>query len=301
MELHDIDLNLLVVFNQLMAERKVSKVAENLGLGQPAVSNALARLRRLMGDELFLRTSAGMQPTPLAEALSTSVGQALGLIHGAVNARSTFDAASSKRRFSIGMTDIGEIYFLPQLMQHLHKLAPHVSITTVRNTALNLKDAMEAGQVDLAIGLLPQLKSGFFQRRLFEQKYVCLVRRRHPLTRRAKLQEADFFAAEHLTVVSAGTGHGKVDQLLARNTLQRTVRLTVPHYVAIGHILQASDLVATVPERLAERMVAPFGLAVLPHPVKLPQIAIHLFWHAKFQKDAANQWLRNVIVALHAD
>jgi DNA-binding transcriptional LysR family regulator len=185
-------------------------------------------------------------------------------------------------------------------MQHLHRVAPQVSITTVRNTAVNLKDAMEAGQVDLAIGLLPQLKSGFFQRRLFEQKYVCLVRRRHPLTRR-KLQEADFFAAEHLAVVSAGTGHGRVDQILDRSAPQRKVRLTVPHYVAIGHILQSSDLVATVPQRLAERMVAPFELAVLPHPVKLPEIAIHLFWHAKYQKDPANQWLRNLIVELHAD
>lgn len=300
MELHDIDLNLLVVFDQLMAERKVSKVAENLGLGQPAISNALARLRKLLGDELFLRTSAGMQPTPFAEQLATSVGLALGMLHSAVNARSTFDPGGSERRFSIGMTDIGEIYFLPQLMQHLHRVAPQVSITTVRNTAVNLKDAMEAGQVDLAIGLLPQLRSGFFQRRLFEQKYVCLVRRRHPLTRR-KLQEADFFAAEHLAVVSAGTGHGRVDQILDRSAPQRKVRLTVPHYVAIGHILQSSDLVATVPQRLAERMVAPFELAVLPHPVKLPEIAIHLFWHARYQKDPANQWLRNLIVELHAD
>ncbi|MGJ7485815.1 LysR family transcriptional regulator [Variovorax sp. LT2P21] len=300
MELHDIDLNLLVVFDQLMAERKVSKVAENLGLGQPAVSNALARLRKLLGDELFLRTSAGMQPTPFAEQLAASVGLALGMLHSAVNARSSFDPGSSQRRFAIGMTDIGEIYFLPRLMQRLHEVAPQVSITTVRNTAVNLKDAMEAGQVDLAIGLLPQLKSGFFQRRLFEQKYVCLVRRRHPLARRT-LREADFFAAEHLAVVSAGTGHGRVDQILDRSAPQRKVRLTVPHYVAIGHILQSSDLVATVPQRLAERMVAPFELAVLPHPVKLPEIAIHLFWHAKYQKDPANQWLRSLIVELHAD
>jgi DNA-binding transcriptional LysR family regulator len=300
MELQDIDLNLLVVFDQLMAERKVSQVAENLGLGQPAISNALARLRKLLGDPLFLRTSVGMQPTPFADQLHQSVGHALGMIHGAVNARSTFEPGSSKRSFSIGMTDIGEIYFLPRLMQRLHERAPQVSITTVRNTAVNLKDAMEAGQVDLAIGLLPQLKSGFFQRRLFEQKYVCLVRREHPLTRR-KMKESDFFAAEHLAVVSAGTGHGRVDQILDRRSPRRTVRLTVPHFVAIGHILQFSDLVATVPERLAERMLTPFDLQALPHPIKLPQIAINLFWHAKYQKDPANQWLRNLIVELHAD
>ncbi len=300
MELKDIDLNLLVVFNQLLAERKVSKVAENLGLGQPAVSNALARLRRLFDDELFLRTASGMQPTPFAEQLAESVGYALGMIHGAVNARHAFDPATSQRSFTVGMTDIGEIYFLPQLMQRIGELAPGVAISTVRNTAVNLKDAMEAGQVDLAIGLLPQLKAGFFQRRLFEQDYVCLMRRGHRLDQR-RLRLADFFAAEHVAIVSAGTGHGQVDEILDKHSPQRRVKLKVPHFVAIGHILQSTDLIATVPERLAERMAAPFGLTHLPHPVKLPRIAINLFWHAKYHKDPASQWLRTLVFDLHSD
>jgi DNA-binding transcriptional LysR family regulator len=300
MELEDIDLNLLVVFNQLLTERKVSKVAENLGLGQPAVSNALARLRKLFDDELFLRTAHGMQPTPFAEHLAESIGYALGMIHGAVNARTSFDPATSQRSFSIGMTDIGEIYFLPRLMQRVQELAPSVTISTVRHTSLNLKDAMEAGQIDLAIGLLPQLKAGFFQRRLFEQKYVCLFRQGHKLDQK-RLRAADFFAADHVAIVSAGTGHGQVDEILDNHTPQRRVKLKVPHFVAIGHILQSTDLIATVPERLAERMVEPFGLRHLPHPVDLPRIAINQFWHAKHHKDPANQWLRNLLVDLHAD
>ena len=300
MELKDIDLNLLVVFNQLLAERKVSKVAENLGLGQPAVSNALARLRRQFDDPLFLRTASGMQPTPFAEQLAESVGYALGMIHGAVNARNAFDPASSQRSFTVGMTDIGEIYFLPRLMQRIGELAPGVAISTVRNAAVNLKDAMEAGQVDLAIGLLPQLKAGFFQRRLFEQDYVCLMRRGHRLDQR-RLRLADFFAAEHVAIVSAGTGHGQVDEILDKHSPQRRVKLKVPHFVAIGHILQSTDLIATVPERLAERMADPFGLTHLPHPVRLPRIAINLFWHAKYHKDPANQWLRTLVFDLHSD
>lgn len=300
MELEDIDLNLLVVFNQLLTERKVSKVAENLGLGQPAVSNALARLRKLFDDELFLRTAHGMQPTPFAEQLAESIGYALGMIHSAVNARSSFDPATSQRSFSIGMTDIGEIYFLPQLMQRIQQIAPSVSISTVRNTAVHLGDAMEAGQIDLAIGLLPQLKAGFFQRRLFEQRYVCLFREGHRLDRK-RMREADFFAAEHLAIVSAGTGHGQVDAILDNHSPQRRVKLKVPHFVATGHILASTDLIATVPERLAERMAKPFGLKYLPHPVDLPRIAINLFWHAKYHKDPANQWLRNLVFELHAD
>jgi DNA-binding transcriptional LysR family regulator len=300
MELQDIDLNLLVIFNQLLVEKKVSKVAENLGLGQPAVSNALARMRKLFGDELFLRTSHGMQPTPFADQLAESVGYALGMIHGAVNARTSFEPASSKRKFTIGMTDIGEIYFLPALMKKIQVLAPSVTISTVRNTATHLKDDMEAGHVDLAIGLLPQLKAGFFQQRLFSQHYVCMFRKGHPAIRR-NFSTADFFAAEHVAIVSEGTGHGKVDDILDRGSPQRRVRLTVPHFMAVGHLLQATDMVATVPERLAEKLAGPFDLKYVNHPVKLPQIAINLFWHAKYHKDPASQWLRSLIFAMHSD
>jgi DNA-binding transcriptional LysR family regulator len=294
MELQDIDLNLLVLFNQLLVERRVSKVAENLGITQPAVSNALARLRKLLGDELFLRTPSGMEPTPYADQLAESVTYALGMIHSALNQRSTFDPSTSSRSFTVGMTDIGEIYFLPPLMEKLRRDAPGVSLSTVRNTAVNLKDEMEAGKVDLAIGLLPQLKGGFFQRRLFRQRYVCLFRQGHKLDRK-KISLADFSSAQHLVVISPGTGHGKVDELLKRSGIDRDVRLTVPHFVGVGHILQSSDLVATVPERLAQRLVEPFGLTAVAHPAKLPEVAINVFWHAKFHKAPANQWLRSLV------
>jgi DNA-binding transcriptional LysR family regulator len=297
MELKDIDLNLLVVFNQLLIERNVSKVADKLGLGQPAVSNALARLRKLLGDELFIRTSSGMQPTPYADQLAESIGYALGMIHGAINVKNTFEPATSKQRFSIGMTDIGEVHFLPRLMEKISQVAPSVSISTVRNTTINLKDAMEAGQVDLAIGLLPQLKAGFFQQRLFTQQYVCLFRQGHPLDKK-KVMPSDFYEADHVAIVSAGTGHGMVDDILDKNGAQRKVKLTVPHFVAVGHILQSTNLVATVPERLAQHVAKPFGLSYVPHPIKLPEIAINLFWHAKFHKDPANQWLRGCLFEL---
>ena len=300
MELQDLDLNLLVVFNQLLIERWVSKVADNLGLTQPAVSNSLARLRKLLGDDLFLRTPSGMEPTPFAEQLAEPVTYALGMIHGALNQRSTFEPKASTRAFTIGMTDIGEIYFLPELINSLRQQAPGVTVSTVRNTAVNLKDEMEAGKVDLAIGLLPQLKAGFFQRRLFRQRYVCLFRQGHRLDRK-KLSLAEFSAAEHLVVVSPGTGHGKVDEWMERSGIERKVRLTVPHYVAIGHILQATDLVATVPERLAQRMTEPFGLSYLAHPAKLPDMAINVFWHAKYHRAPDSRWLRTLVFDTFAD
>lgn len=300
MELHELDLNLLVVFNQLLVERRVSKVADNLGISQPAVSNSLAKLRKLFGDELFLRTPKGMEPTPYADQLAESVSYALGMIHSGVNQRTSFEPSTANRSFTIGMTDIGEIYFLPSLIERLRQEAPGVVLSTVRNAAINLRDELESGKVDLAVGLLPQLKAGFFQRRLFTQSYVCLMRRGHRLDKR-KISLAEYSSAEHLVVVSAGTGHGKVDDLLLRSGVERTVRLTVPHYVSVGHILRRSDLVTTVPERLADRLIEPFDLVKVPHPAKLPDVAINVFWHAKYHRSAANRWLRGVVFELFSD
>ena len=300
MELSDIDLNQLVLFQQLMVERRVSKVAENLGLTQPAVSNTLAKLRRQFGDDLFVRTPTGMMPTPFAEQLAEPVGYALGMIHSGLNQHSRFEPASVKRSFTISMTDIGEIVFLPELVERLRVDAPGVSLSTVRTTATTLRDDMEAGKVDLAIGPLPQLKAGFFQRRLFRQRYVCLFRKGHALERK-RLSLADFKAAEHLVIVSAGTGHGKVDELIRRAGVERTVRLTIPHFVSLGHLLKRTDMVATVTERLAESLVGPFDLAFRPHPVDLPEIAINVFWHAKMHRSPAHQWLRGVVFDLFGE
>ncbi len=294
MDLKDIDLNLLLVFNELLIERRVSAVADKLGLTQPSVSNALARLRKLLGDELFVRTARGMAPTAYASHLAEPISYAMATIRTTLNERVEFDPKTSTRKFTIGMTDIGEIYFLPSLMETLARAAPGVSISTIRNTAVNLRDAMEAGQVDLAIGLLPQLKAGFFQRRLFQQRYVCMFRRKHPLDR-GKLSLKQFSEADHVVVVSPGTGHSRVDETIERKGIRRRIRLEVPHFVALGHILSTTDMIATVPERYAWQCVKPFGLQYVPHPVALPMVGINIFWHAKMHKEPSNHWLRGVI------
>ena len=289
--LQDIDLNLLTVFAHLLRERHVSRVAQALGMSQPAVSNALARLRKLLGNELFIRTRAGMQPTPYAEQLGEAVTQALAQIDKALSQSASFNPKSSEREITLAMTDIGEIYFLPRLLAHLARHAPGLRLRTVRLGADELRDAMEAGKVDLAIGLIPQLGAGFFQRRLFKQRYVCAFRKGHALDG-TRLNLKAFVQAEHVVVVAAGTGHGMVDEELQRQGVQRQVRLTVPHFVAVGNILQSTNLVATIPEKLAQSLQKPFGLAIQPHPVKLPEATIHLFWHGRMHQDPANQWLR---------
>jgi DNA-binding transcriptional LysR family regulator len=300
MELRDIDLNLLVVFNQMLLDRRVSTAADKLGVTQPAISNALKRLRLLLKDELFLRTSQGMEPTPYALHLAEPVAYALNALQNALSQRDSFAPETSERTFTLAVTDIGEMYFMPPLMDALAKRAPNIRISTLRNTTGNLKEDMACGTVDLAVGLLPHLQSGFFQRRLFQQRYVCMFRRGHPTAQNPMTLE-NFCAMEHVGVVAAHTGHGEVDNALDRMGIQRRMRLVVPHFIAVGHILQSTDLVATVPERFAVRCEGPFGLVSSPHPASLPEIAINLFWHAKYNRDPANLWLRQLMVELFAD
>ncbi len=295
MDLKDIDLNLLVIFRQLLQERRVSAVAANLGLSQPTVSNALNRLRQQLNDDLFLRTSTGMEPTAYAMQLAEPIGYALASIHETLNQRTRFDPSNSRRKFIIGMNDIGEIYFLPRLMEILSEVAPGISISTIRTTGSNLAEDMEAGRIDIAIGWLPHLKSGFFQRRLFVQEYVCMYRRGHALDRESPLSKEDFESAEHVVVSAAGTGHATVDGSIERLGIKRNAVLTVPHFVAVGHILAATNMIATVPERFARQCVEPFNLRYAAVPLKLPEIGINLFWHSRFHKESGNQWLRGLI------
>ncbi|MNP12194.1 HTH-type transcriptional regulator SyrM 1 [compost metagenome] len=241
-----------------------------------------------------------MAPTPFAEQLAEPVALAMHTLREALNRHDGFDPASSERTFTLAMTDIGEIYFMPRLMGALGRLAPKCMISTVRETPMRLREDLQSGTVDLAVGLLPHLQAGFFQRRLFHHRYVCLCRKDHPATREPLTLER-FCDYGHVRVVSANTGHGEVDAFMARHGIERSVRLEVPHFVAVGHILQRTDLLATVPERFAACCEEPFGLVALPHPVALPEIAINLFWHAKYHKDPANRWLRQLMFDLFSD
>ncbi|UVA78525.1 LysR family transcriptional regulator [Pandoraea commovens] len=312
MDLHTVDLNLLVVFQHLYNARRVSRVAEALGVTQPAVSNSLARLRKLFNDELFIRTSRGMLPTPMATELAEPVAAALDALHGVFNRQLAFDPATSQRAFQIAMTDIGEVHFLPKLMHALGERAPGITVSTVRNTAVNLREEMAAGQVDLAVGHLPDLSAEFFQRRLFRQKYVCMFRPGHPLDRvttsarsrktsTARMTREDFERSEQVMVVAAGTGHGQVDEFMARAHVQRNIRLRVPHFVALADILHATDLIATVTEKFAQRSAQHFGLRYVDHPLDIPDVQINLFWHARYHREPASQWMRTLLFELFSE
>jgi DNA-binding transcriptional LysR family regulator len=243
-----------------------------------------------------------MEPTPYALQLAEPIAYALNTIHSSLNERTVFDAATSTRRFTLGLSDIGEVNFLPQIVQRLAQVAPKVSISTLRTRHENMAEAMETGSVDIAMGTLSDLRAGFFQRRLFKQRYVVMFRKGHPLDKGAITPE-EYAAAEHLVVVPPGSLHALVNESIERRGIQRNVRLSVGHFVAVGHILGSgtNDLVATVPVTYAERCTAPFNLAWVEHPVPLPDFSVNLFWHAKFHREAGNKWLRNLLVEIFAE
>ena len=301
MELARLDLNLLLVFHHLLLQKRVSAVALTLGMSQPAVSSALGRLRASLGDELFLRTQGGMEPTPYALQLAEPVALALDGLQQALNVRAAFDPQTSTRRFTLAMTDIGEMYFLPVLVDALTRWAPGVTLQVLSVTQASLKEDMATGRIDLALGLLPQLQAGFFQQALFRQQYICLMREHHPLAAKKKLSLESFTQAEHVRVVAAGTGHGRVDIALEKKKLSRQFRLTVPHFVALGDVLKHSDLIATVPEGFADRILRPFELTKRELPLEVGTSAIHQCWHGRLHRDPGHQWLRQRISQLFGD
>ena len=295
MELAKLDLNLLLVFHHLLILKRVSAVADLLNMSQPAVSSALGRLRSSLDDELFIRTQGGMTPTPYALQLAEPIAMSLNGLQQALNVRGAFDPQTSNRNFTIALTDVGEMYFLPVLVNALAKVAPGVTLQIVSVAQSALKEDMSTGRIDLALGLLPQLQAGFFQQSLFKQKYICLMRKKHPLAQTPSISVSALFASEHVRVLATGTGHGKVDLAMDKQKYPRKVRLTVPHYVALGDVLQNANLIAVVPERFGQRIVKPFDLVMRDLPIKVEDSAIQQCWHGRLHRDPGHQWLRQLM------
>jgi DNA-binding transcriptional LysR family regulator len=289
-----IDLNLLSVFQEVYRERQISAAARRLGLTQSAVSNALARLRRTFGDELFVRTAHGMQPTPLAQQMAEPIGAAMAQVALALSQRSRFDPATSGRRFTLAMTDVGEVYFMPVLIDRCRAAAPHVEIASIRANGLTLKDDMETGRVDLAIGAFEDVSDALYHRALFRQPFVSMFRKDHPLAK-GKVDLERFVAAPHLIVDAAQSPYDRINALLEKAGVTAGARFRVPHFTAVPYIVSTSELVVTVPQKLAESAASPFGLKWIEPPLALPALQTNVFWHRRFNHDPGIQWLRGLI------
>jgi len=300
MELRELDLNLLLVFREVFRERQISGAAKRLRLTQSAVSNALARLRRAVGDELFVRTADGMQPTPYAEQMAEPVAAALASLELALRPEQPFDPATSRRRFTVAMTDVGETYFMPKLVEHCVALAPQVTVASVRAGMVDLRAELEAGRVDMAIGAFGDMPASFYQRRLFRQAYVSLLRRGHPLGEGALTLER-LAAARHLVVTAMESPYDAIRTALEAAGIPAAASFSVPHFAAVPYIVGSTDLVATVPRKLAERAAGPFGLQYAASPLPLPELQTNMFWHRRYHQDEGNRWLRALVAGLFAE
>jgi len=295
-----IDLNLLSVFQEVYRERQISAAARRLGLTQSAVSNALARLRRTFGDELFVRTAYGMQPTPLAQQMAEPIGAAMVQVALALSQRSRFDPATSARRFTLAMTDVGEVYFMPVLIDRCRTVAPNLEIASLRANGLTLKDDMETGRVDLAIGAFEDVSEALYHRALFRQPFVSMFRKDHPLAK-GKVDLERFVAAPHLIVDAAQSPYDRINGLLEKAGVTAGARFRVPHFTAVPYIVSTSELVVTVPQKLAESAASPFGLKWIEPPLALPALQTNVFWHRRFNHDPGIQWLRGLIADVFAE
>src|SRR5882724_1336561 len=294
MNLNAVDLNLLRAFDAVLQEKSVTAAAARLRLTQPAVSNALARLRALFGDPLFVRTSSGMDATPFARELAEPVRQALALLESALAHAPGFDPASATRAFRFYMSELGQIEFLPPLIERIQKQAPGVRLEAVALEVEDIAAALAAGSLDLAVGFLPALGPPVRRRALFRDPYLCLMRADHPIQ---SLTKKKFAEASHALVSYRG-GHRVIEEALERAGLARKIALRVPHFTVVPMVLERTDLILTLPARVARVFERRGKLKCLPPPVPIPQAEVAVHWHERFEADPGNRWLREQVIDL---
>jgi DNA-binding transcriptional LysR family regulator len=294
-----LDLKLLSIMDELFRTRSVSQTAENLGLNQPAVSMSLARLRKHFNDPLFVKTHQRMEPTAHAIEIMPSVRQAHELLRAALEHRDVFEPATSNRAFRIAATDIGQVVILPMLMKRLRQTAPQATVD-FSNFSPSSAGQLESGDLDVAIGFITTLSAGFHRRKLFAERFVCVARAGHPSVSDV-LTLAQFQRELHLVVTTSGTAHNVLEKTLEANGIRRQVGLRVPNYLGLATLISSTDLLVTVPERLASVVEGLTDVRVFPTPFEIPSYFVTQYWHARSARDPGIRWLRALITELFED
>ena len=304
-----LDLNLLKVFDVVMVERNVTRAAARLAMTQPAVSNALRRLRQATHEELFVPTSIGVTPTAHAEALWPVVRDALDRLHQAFSPQG-FDPRTDTRCFTLAMADATAALVVPILAGTLHALQAQVELRIVALTTRDPRGLLEQGQADLALGFFPQVQAALAAEGdrsllrlhpLYGCEYVCVMRRGHPLAADGALTLDAYCAAEHLRVSFAGRPRGFVDEALARMGRHRRVMITVSQYFSAGSVVHRSDLLMVLPSTFVPATGFAAQLALRPLPFEMPGIEVGLLWHLRHEQDSAQRWLRDTVLRAAAE
>lgn len=289
-----IDLNLLTVFEALLAERQVTRAAGRLGLTQPAVSHALGRLRALFDDPLLVRGTGGMLPTPKALALAPAISRALGELRQLLAPAEVFVPAQSRRRFVLGMSDYAAFALGPQLLAQLRIEAPEATLV-IRHASRAQGFAMiESGEAELIVGNFPHAPGALAGELLVEDALVAAFRRGHPAQKRRFDLDA-YLASEHLNVSLRGEASGGADEALSALGRQRRVVATVGHFLVVPFLLSRSNLVATEPKRVMQPFAKSLDLVLRPPPFDAPAYRVTQMWHRRMADDPGHQWLRSLV------
>ena len=302
MDLHGIDLNLLVAFDALMAERSVTRAGRRIGRTQPAMSAALARLRALLKDELFIRIPAGLQPTPRALELAEPLGHALAEIQRTLAFTQSFDPTSSAASFTLGLSDHPAFVLLPSLTTRLRAVAPAITLRVVSFTARDDSiSILDAGKADLTVGVPPTapVSGRILSQTLFKERFVSIARRDHPIAREPLGLET-FLGLSHLLVSPENDRFGQVDAALAKKGLKRRLALTLPQMYAAPAIVAASDMIATLMAGVVTASGWTDRLQVFEPPVEVKPVSFIMAWHRRNDAHPAQRWLRDCIGSLFA-
>lgn len=294
MQIGSLQLTQLRLVEALSRHGNLTDAAKELGLTQPAASHVLGRLRRELQDPLFVRTSAGMRATPYGARLAQAVGDALQVLRDGLERRQDFDPGNAKRTFNIFMSDVGQLLYLPRLLARLANEAQGIALRVRTPPAKAPHSLLEDGEVDLAIGTFTSLVSGCIQKRLFQDRYVCVVRRNHPAFKEGMNPQA-FTTTPYAIAEASGYVHEQLDRWLARHKMPRNVKLQVPHFLVLPLVVAQSDLIVIMAERIANVFASIVPLKIMPPPLRLPSYDVKLFWHERFHRDPASQWLREFV------
>ena len=292
MNLNDTDLNLFIAFEVIYNERNLTKAGEVLGITQPAVSNALSRLRDLFDDELFVRTSKGMVPTAVAQNIAKDIKEGLNLFRNTISDSSTFTPETARTTFKISMGDTSSYRLLPKLFKALGKKAPEIDFVSYLTPRRETPRELAAGNIDFSIDPPIHTEATLRHSKLFEDKYVLMVRRDHPIAKKKKISLEDYLNLSHLLISERSTGMGHVDISLFKLGLTRRIALRAQHLLLAPHVLNNTDLALTSTKSFARSN----NLKIFELPFKVDPLVLHLYWHETKQNDQANKWIRELIL-----
>lgn len=295
MNLRSLDLNLLLVFDAVYNERSISKAAIKLHLSQPAVSNALARLRERFEDPLFERNSQGMSPTPRAKVLVEPIRRALDILERGLRRDDPFDFAHSDREFVIAVEDYGETVVLPRFVDWLAKTAPNVRINIRPEPSSQLESELREGTVDLALDYFALPHSGYESQCLLIESLLTLSRKDHPIIGE-QLNLDTYLQVRHIALTPRTRTTPMIDLALSKRGLKRTISVTVPHFQSMPVMVQTSDMVCTLPRRMANLYADHFRLKAHAVPLRIPEFPVYLIWHDSLNDDSGHRWLRNHLI-----